>query len=122
MGCSLHLTCIPKRWISLVMSKSKDLKKVSGRVSGIRSVKEFNEKLQITTSHAIEDSVPGKSLKWMVVEKKTNTILGFCRFNFPTINSRPRNQWILVRLLISTSSIDTRSWGLLSYLRIPFNL
>jgi len=71
-----------------------DLKKTSGKVSGIRSLKEFNEKLQITTSHAIEDSVPGKSLKWMVVEKNTNTILGFCRFGSPTINSRPRNEWL----------------------------
>ena len=71
-----------------------DLKKTSGKVSGIRSLREFNEKLQITTSHAIEDSVPGKSLKWMVVEKNTNTILGFCRFGSPTINSRPRNEWL----------------------------
>ena len=71
-----------------------DLKKTSGRVSGIRSLREFNEKLQITTSHAIEDSVPGKSLKWMVVEKNTNTIIGFCRFGSPTINSKPRNEWL----------------------------
>ena len=71
-----------------------DLKKTSGRVEGIRSLREFNEKLQITTSHAIEDSVPGKSLKWMVVEKNTNTIIGFCRFGSPTINSKPRNEWL----------------------------
>jgi len=71
-----------------------DLKKTSGRVSNIRSLKEFNEKLQITTSHAIEDSVPGKSLKWMIVEKNTNTIIGFCRFGSPTINSKPRNEWL----------------------------
>ena len=72
----------------------KDLKKTSGKISGIRSLKEFNEKLQITTSHAIEDSVPGKSLKWMIVEKNANTILGFCRFGSPTINSKPRNDWL----------------------------
>ena len=71
-----------------------DLKKTSGRISGIRSLKEFNEKLQITTSHAVEDSVPGKSLKWMIVEKNTNTIIGFCRFGSPTINSKPRNDWL----------------------------
>ena len=74
--------------------EARDLKKTSGRISGIRSLKEFNEKLQITTSHAIEDSVPGKSLKWMIVEKNTNTILGFCRFGSPTINSKPRNDWL----------------------------
>ena len=39
--------------MDIVCYEAKDLKKVSGRVSGIRSVKEFNEKLQITTSHAI---------------------------------------------------------------------
>ena len=86
------MICIQKIWILLL--KVKDLKKTSGKISGIRSLKEFNEKLQITTSHAIEDSVPGKSLKWMIVEKNTNTILGFCRFGSPTINSKPRNDWL----------------------------
>ncbi len=80
--------------MDIVCYEARDLKKTSGRVSGIRSLREFNEKLQITTSHAIEDSVPGKSLKWMVVEKNTNTIIGFCRFGSPTINSRPRNIWL----------------------------
>ncbi len=80
--------------MDIVCYEARDLKKTSGRVSGIRSLREFNEKLQITTSHAIEDSVPGKSLKWMVVEKNTNTIIGFCRFGSPTINSRPRNLWL----------------------------
>ncbi len=89
--------------LEIACYEARDLKKTSGRISGIRSLKEFNEKLQITTSHAIEDSVPGttshaiedsvpgKSLKWMIVEKNTNTILGFCRFGSPTINSKPRN-------------------------------
>lgn len=80
--------------MDIVCYEAMDLKKTSGRVSDIRSLKEFNEKLQITTSHAIEDSVPGKSLKWMVVEKNTNTIIGFCRFGSPTINSKPRNEWL----------------------------
>lgn len=80
--------------MDIVCYEAMDLKKTSGRVSNIRSLKEFNEKLQITTSHAIEDSVPGKSLKWMVVEKNTNTIIGFCRFGSPTINSKPRNEWL----------------------------
>jgi len=80
--------------MDIVCYEARDLKKTSGRVSGIRSLREFNEKLQITTSHAIEDSVPGKSLKWMVVEKNTNTIIGFCRFGSPTINSKPRNDWL----------------------------
>lgn len=54
----------------------------------------FNERLQITTSHAIEDSIPGKSLKWIVMETNTKKIVGFCRFGSPTINSKPRNDWL----------------------------
>lgn len=54
----------------------------------------FNERLQITTSHAIEDSVPGKSLKWVVQETNTKKIVGFVRFGSPTINSKPRNLWL----------------------------
>lgn len=54
----------------------------------------FNERLQITTSHSIEDSIPGKSLKWIVVETNTKKIVGFVRFGSPTINSKPRNEWL----------------------------
>tara|TARA_B100000287_G_scaffold369432_1_gene366281 strand:- start:770 stop:1882 length:1113 start_codon:yes stop_codon:yes gene_type:complete len=54
----------------------------------------YNERLQITTSHAIESSVPGKSLKWIVQETNTKKIVGFCRFGSPTINSKPRNEWL----------------------------
>ena len=54
----------------------------------------FNERLQITMSHAFETSIPGKSLKWIVQEKNTNKTLGFIRFGSPTINSKPRNEWL----------------------------
>ena len=54
----------------------------------------FNERLQITMSHAFETSIPGKSLKWIVQEKNTNKTLGFIRFGSPTINSKPRNDWL----------------------------
>ena len=54
----------------------------------------YNERLQITTSHSIEDSIPGKSLKWIVVETNTKKIVGFVRFGSPTINSKPRNEWL----------------------------
>jgi len=62
--------------------------------SGSFSNEFFNERLQITTSHAIESSVPGKSLKWIVQETNTKKIVGFCRFGSPTINSKPRNEWL----------------------------
>ena len=50
--------------------------------------------MEITTSHAIEKSVPGKSLKWIVKETNTDKTIGFCRFGSPTINSKPRNDWL----------------------------
>ena len=54
----------------------------------------FNERLQVTTSHAIENSIPGKSLKWIIMETNTKKIVGFIRFGSPTINSKPRNEWL----------------------------
>jgi len=54
----------------------------------------FNNYLEITTSHAIEDSIPGKTLKWIVKEKNTNKIVGFIRFGSPVINSKPRNDFL----------------------------
>ena len=54
----------------------------------------FNERLQITTSHSIESSIPGKSLKWIVMETNTKSIVGFIRFGSPTINCKPRNDWL----------------------------
>ncbi len=54
----------------------------------------FNERLEVTTSHAIESSIPGKSLKWIVKETNTDKTIGFVRFGSPTINSKPRNDWL----------------------------
>ena len=54
----------------------------------------FNERLQITMSHAFESSIPGKSLKWIVKEGNTDKTIGFIRFGSPTINSKPRNEWL----------------------------
>lgn len=50
--------------------------------------------LEITTSHAVEASVPGKSLRWMIKESNTNKIVGFIRIGSPTINSKPRNEFL----------------------------
>lgn len=54
----------------------------------------FVNYLEIVTSHAVEASVPGKSIKWVVYEKNTNKIVGFIRFGSPTINSKPRNTFL----------------------------
>jgi len=54
----------------------------------------FVNYLEIVTSHAVEASIPGKSLKWLIYEKNTNKIVGFIRFGSPTINSKPRNDFL----------------------------
>ena len=54
----------------------------------------FVNYLEIVTSHAVEVSVPGKSIKWVVYEKNTGKIAGFIRLGSPTINSKPRNQFL----------------------------
>ena len=54
----------------------------------------FVNYLEIVTSHAVEASIPGKSVKWLVYEKNTNKIVGFIRFGSPTINSKPRNDFL----------------------------
>jgi hypothetical protein len=54
----------------------------------------FVNYLEIVTSHAVEVSVPGKSIKWVVYEKNTNKIMGFIRLGSPTINSKPRNNYL----------------------------
>lgn len=41
-----------------------------------------------------EQNIPGRELKWLVVEKNTKKIVGFIRFGSPIINSKPRNLWI----------------------------
>lgn len=54
----------------------------------------FVNYLEIVTSHAVEVSVPGKSIKWVVYEKNTGKIVGFIRLGSPTINSKPRNEFL----------------------------
>lgn len=58
------------------------------------SQKTFTELLSIVSSHNNEQNIPGRELKWIIYEKNTNTILGFIRFGSPTINSKPRNEWL----------------------------
>ena len=58
------------------------------------STEVFVNYLEIVTSHAVEVSVPGKSIKWVVYEKNTGKIAGFIRLGSPTINSKPRNEFL----------------------------
>lgn len=54
----------------------------------------FVNYLEIVTSHAVEVSVPGKSIKWVIYEKNSKQIVGFIRLGSPTINSKPRNMFL----------------------------
>ena len=54
----------------------------------------YKNYLDLTASHVIEDSIPGKTLKWVVKERNTNKIVGFIRFGSPVINSKPRNEFL----------------------------
>ena len=51
----------------------------------------YSEILNLTASNATEEAIPGRTLKWIVTEDTTNTVIGVIRFGSPTINSRPRN-------------------------------
>jgi hypothetical protein len=48
--------------------------------------------INMISSHSNMVSIPGKSLKLAVKEKKTNKFVGFIRFGSPVINMKPRNQ------------------------------
>lgn len=54
----------------------------------------FAEYLEVTTSHAIEDNVPGKNLKLMVYETNSNKLVGFIRLASPVLNMKPRNEFL----------------------------
>lgn len=53
----------------------------------------YSEVLNLTASNAIEEAIPGRTHKWIVVETTTNKIIGVVRFGSPTINSKPRNDY-----------------------------
>jgi len=54
----------------------------------------YDDYIDIVASQMIQKSIPGKSLKWVVYELNTNKIVGFIRFGSPTINSKPRNEFL----------------------------
>ena len=47
----------------------------------------YSETLNLTASNAIEEAIPGRTHKWIVVETNTNKVVGVVRFGSPTINS-----------------------------------
>jgi hypothetical protein len=53
----------------------------------------YSEILNETASNAIEEAIPGRTIKWIVTEDITKKIIGVVRFGSPTINSKPRNDY-----------------------------
>ena len=54
----------------------------------------YKNLLAAVSSHNNESNIPGRELRWMVYEKRTQKIVGFIRFGSPTIKSKPRNLWL----------------------------
>ena len=54
----------------------------------------YKNLLAAVSSHNNESNIPGRELRWMVYEKRSQKIVGFIRFGSPTINSKPRNLWL----------------------------
>ena len=54
----------------------------------------YKNLLAAVSSHNNESNIPGRELRWMVYEKRTQKIVGFIRFGSPTINSKPRYLWL----------------------------
>ena len=54
----------------------------------------YHELLTATSSAIIEKNIPGRELRWIVYQKNSKKIIGFIRFGSPTINSKPRNEWL----------------------------
>jgi len=53
----------------------------------------YNSYLEITTSHALEKSIPGRKVILMIYETNTNKIVGFIRLSSPMMNVAPRNKY-----------------------------
>jgi len=82
---------------------------------------EFDMYLQYTSSHCNETSIPGKTFKWIVLEKNTKKIIGFIRLGSPTINSKPRNDFLGKPLDTMNSDVMARfnSSAIMGFVIIP---
>ena len=71
-----------------------DIKFIGDRFQQALPQEHYNTLLKAVSSHNNESNIPGRELRWMVFEKRTQKVLGFIRFGSPTINSKPRNEWL----------------------------
>ena len=71
-----------------------DIKFVGSRFQNAVPQEHYVNLLRAVSSHNNESNIPGRELRWMIYEKNTKKVLGFIRFGSPTINSKPRNEWL----------------------------
>ena len=71
-----------------------DIKFIGQRFSDSLPQEHYKNLLAAVSSHNNESNIPGRELRWMIFEKRTQQVLGFIRFGSPTINSKPRNLWL----------------------------
>ena len=71
-----------------------DIKFIGSRCNQSLPQDHYNNLLKAVSSHNNESNIPGRELRWMVYEKRSQQVLGFIRFGSPTINSKPRNIWL----------------------------
>jgi hypothetical protein len=66
----------------------------------------YSEILNITASNAVEEAIPGRTIKWIVTEDTTGKVIGVVRFGSPTINSKPRNLYFGRTMDMKTLNAD----------------
>ena len=71
-----------------------DIKFIGQRFSDSLPQEHYKNLLAAVSSHNNESNIPGRELRWMIFEKRTQQVVGFIRFGSPTINSKPRNLWL----------------------------
>ena len=71
-----------------------DIKFVGKRFDKSIPQEHYKNLLAAVSSHNNESNIPGRELRWMIYEKRSQKLLGFIRFGSPTINSKPRNVWL----------------------------
>ena len=71
-----------------------EIRFIGDRFSNSLPQDHYKNLLAAVSSHNNESNIPGRELRWMVYEKKTQKIVGFIRFGSPTINSKPRILWL----------------------------
>jgi len=71
-----------------------DIKFVGTRFQQSVPQEHYSNLLSAVSSHNNESNIPGRELRWMIFEKRSQSCLGFIRFGSPTINSKPRNLWL----------------------------